>query len=77
MFTKTAGNALNNGCGKSLFVENHGAQTSAGHSSFYHGPRRYDGRDQHVAILLLLQSSNGPIRAEQITKYSSVIGQYD
>ena len=37
------------------------------YSSFYHGPRRYDGRDQQMAIflhlLLLLQTSNGPIRA--------------
>jgi hypothetical protein len=50
-------------------------------SYFYHGPLVKRGRDQHMAILLLLfssllllQSSIGPIRAKQIARCSSVIG---
>ena len=57
-------------------------------NGFYHGPRRYDGRDQQMAIHHLNlnlnnldnlnhQPSNGPIRAKHITQCSSVIGQYD
>ena len=48
--------------------------------SFYQGPLWYEGRDQQMAIvllvllLLLLQTYIGLIRAKQITQSSSVIG---
>jgi hypothetical protein len=49
-------------------------------TAFYHGPCRYDGRDQQMAIFLLHlhllhKPSNGPIRAKQINPSSAVIGR--
>ena len=47
---------------------------------FYHALVSTTGRDQHMAIhlllLFLLQPFNGPMRAKHIAQCSSVIGQY-